>query len=412
MNLRLNSLNKFLFILSLSLPSYLMATTGTIQANERSTRQNNHLIQQHQQEITSLTSEINLHKAKVANSEKAEDDLRRQLDHLQGQIALAKQNHNRLQQLIAVHQGQIKIKGVKLDGLQRANYLLQEKTEKRLRSYYQMGEIGFFNVVFSANSLPELLTFNQYYQFLLQHDHKVLAEYQTNINDLRQSRDEMETELSKINSAFNAAAEQEFFLKQADREKQNLLTRIQTEKSLSQLAINEMTAAKKKLRAALENLQLRNPVPLLSSSVVGQGSQEKFAHQKGFLPFPVHGQISNTFNQQHNILSPEPASQGIAISSTPGSPIKAVHAGQVIYADFLQNYGNLIIIDHGDNYLTLTGGLGQSLVRTGIQINAGEIIARSSLHQGKLKKEIIFQIRHHRRPQNPMNWLDQTIINK
>ena len=97
--------------------------------------------------------------------------------------------------------------------------------------------------------------------------------------------------------------------------------------------------------------------------------------------------------------------KGIEISAKQGKEIKAIYGGKVLYADWFKGYGNIVIIDHGDSYYSLSAHLSKILKRTGDRVEAGEVIALAG-DTGSLKGPCLyFELRHHGKPLNPLHWL-------
>jgi septal ring factor EnvC (AmiA/AmiB activator) len=97
--------------------------------------------------------------------------------------------------------------------------------------------------------------------------------------------------------------------------------------------------------------------------------------------------------------------RGILINASAGAPVKAVASGAVVFANWVKGYGNLIIVDHGNDYLSVYG-YNQSLSRhVGDSVKAGEVIARAGSTGGQVEPALYFEIRQGTRPVDPMQWL-------
>jgi septal ring factor EnvC (AmiA/AmiB activator) len=97
--------------------------------------------------------------------------------------------------------------------------------------------------------------------------------------------------------------------------------------------------------------------------------------------------------------------QGIVIDSPTGNDVKATAAGRVVFADWLRGFGLLIIIDHGEQYMTLYGNNDALLKQAGETVQPGEIIAQSGEQGIRGLSGLYFEIRHRGNPTNPMKWL-------
>lgn len=124
------------------------------------------------------------------------------------------------------------------------------------------------------------------------------------------------------------------------------------------------------------------------------------AQKQGRLPRPVNGTISGKFGEQR----PNGGTWKGLFFSTPSSAVRSIANGQVVYAAFLQGYGNTVILDHGEGYLSIYTGLASINVSAGKTINAGQNIGIS----GKLPdglSGLYFEIRYHNQAMNPLSWI-------
>ena len=97
--------------------------------------------------------------------------------------------------------------------------------------------------------------------------------------------------------------------------------------------------------------------------------------------------------------------RGFLISASAGAPVKAVASGQVVFANWVRGFGNLIIVDHGNNYLTVYG-YNQSLSRSvGDSVRAGQTIARAGSTGGQVEPALYFEVRNGSKPEDPLRWL-------
>lgn len=128
-----------------------------------------------------------------------------------------------------------------------------------------------------------------------------------------------------------------------------------------------------------------------------------FAALRGRLHLPVRGTIADRFGSQRG----ERATtwKGIFIRASEGSDVHAVADGTVVYADWLRGFGNLIIVDHGDDFLSVYGN-NQSLLReAGVDIKAGEAIATVGASGGNEESGLYFELRHQGQPFDPLRWI-------
>lgn len=128
-----------------------------------------------------------------------------------------------------------------------------------------------------------------------------------------------------------------------------------------------------------------------------------FAGLRGRLPQPVTGEVSNRFGSSR--AEGAGTWKGIFVRARSGEEVRTVANGQVVFADWLRGFGNLIIVDHGGGYMSLYGHNEALLRQVGAQIKAGETIARAGNSGGNQETGLYFEIRHRGAPLDPAQWV-------
>ncbi len=131
---------------------------------------------------------------------------------------------------------------------------------------------------------------------------------------------------------------------------------------------------------------------------------KSFETMRGKLHWPIiKGRIIQYFNQI--LLHSELHSTGILIDSPVGKKVHAVFPGKVVFADWLRGFGLLVILQHGQNYMSLYGRNQSLYVKTGQIVQAGQVIATTGNSGGFKKTALYFEIRHNENAVNPQTWL-------
>ncbi len=126
-----------------------------------------------------------------------------------------------------------------------------------------------------------------------------------------------------------------------------------------------------------------------------------FAARKGALLQPIDGKIVTTFGRRYDPkASLYTFHKGVDIQAGAGNPVHAIFPGKVVYAGKIGGYGQLLILDHGDQYYSLVGQLGESLKAEGDEVKEGESIGRSALDG----TPVYFEIRQRHVAVNPVPW--------
>lgn len=132
------------------------------------------------------------------------------------------------------------------------------------------------------------------------------------------------------------------------------------------------------------------------------GPSGNFASLKGRLRLPIAGELVGRFG------SPRPESgfsaKGVFIRARAGQEVRAIAAGRVVFAEWLRGFGNLVIVDHGDGYMSLYGNNDALTRRPGDDVRAGDALAAVGASAGQEDSGLYFELRHRGRPIDPLPW--------
>ncbi|VFR77551.1 Cell wall endopeptidase, family M23/M37 [plant metagenome] len=129
-----------------------------------------------------------------------------------------------------------------------------------------------------------------------------------------------------------------------------------------------------------------------------------FKGLKSGLTPPVPGQVMARFGSSR----PEGGVwRGVLLKAAEGAPVKAVAAGTVVYADWLRGFGNLLIVDHGEQYLTVYAYNQSLLRRVGDVVRAGEAVAAAGSTGGQVDSGLYFEVRHRGAPVDPYQFISR-----
>ena len=266
----------------------------------------------------------------------------------------------------------------------------------------------------SQARLEQLATFNETLRQLANVEQDI-ANQQNQLNEqksaldgrreqLAEARKERQLALAKLNKDLSARDQK---LKARQQEQAQLGTVLKTiEATLARQA--REAAEARKLELAAEQARLKGDKaspgadgPLVSSSGATYGGN--FASARGKLPWPVNGRLAARFGSARG-GDERTKWDGVLISAGAGSQVHAVHGGRVVFADWLRGAGLLVILDHGNGYLSLYGH-NQSLLKDAGQIvKAGEAIATVGTSGGQNTPALYFAIRQQGRPSDPAQW--------
>lgn len=369
-------------------------------------------IKEHKIMIRRLQEGLVEQKIKVLGSKKQERNLLADLEEIdlrlldqQQTLAEANKRHEQQNRLLLTKQQDIKQLTASKDENKR-------HIQARLNAYYQMGTVGLMNVIFSTTTLPELLSFQDHFQSLLQHDRQSINTYLTEIKELTAAMDELVEEEKQLEETKRKLQDEEVHLAATQQEKLHLLGRVNTEKSLYQQAAVELEKAAGELSRTLNDLSKRPAAEKVASAEAGPSpAGQGFAGQQGRLPPPVTGIVVKLFGKSSLAASGVNSFvDGIALTAGEGTPIKAVFDGKVIHSGYLRGYGNMLIIDHGQQYYTLVARAAKFFKDEGTKVTGGETIGVMGKNTALLGEGLYFELRQGSKPLDPLQWLDKSLL--
>lgn len=326
-------------------------------------------------------SELNISR-ELALINKTLDQINRQISAQKMSLKTVRGDINQRQKLVADSKKSVKKIGSQLN--------------KRLVALYKEGETGPLKILFSADSPTEMAQQYHYLSKVLQYDKELLTEYREAIHEQQEQLLELKS-LSQQQSKLLEKAKQQRQVAGKGRQLQaRLLKQARTEKKKLTQELTQLKKNAARLKSLISKLE-KSPIST-TGSVAGN-----FAVGRGKLGWPVSGQVVIGFGQQKDAkLGTYYESNGIEIAVPPGSPIRAVAAGKIVFADYFKGYGNLFILSHPGGYHTLYAQADRMHKKLGDQISAGDLLGYSGLGG---RDSIYFEIRSNGSPVNPLTWL-------
>ncbi|MBB5346720.1 peptidoglycan DD-metalloendopeptidase family protein [Desulfoprunum benzoelyticum] len=325
-----------------------------------------------------------------------EKTLLQELEELDHRLAEQVARLETLEGKLSAQQALITVQELEMAAVRAEKDKVQRHLARRISAYYKMGNIGLLNAIFSAQTLPELLRFQDAFHTLIQYDQNVVVSYRKSIANLERVTRSLVLEKNILSDFIAQTVTEKENIDATKEKKEQLLQHIRTQSKLHRQAITEMEQAATDLTASLLALKKKK-----------EAGEQGFRRRKGALPPPVPGTVITGFNQMTtNALGIKKKSEGIAIESPSGTPVKAIFPGTVIHAGYLRGYGNTIIVHHGFQYYSICSRVEKILAAKGDEVNAGTVIGELGETATLIDKGMYFEIRHRSDSLDPMLWLD------
>ena len=338
---------------------------------------------------------------KEINAEISRDNKRK--SKLQEQLRQAEVELGELQRDITANQRAVAASEAELDGLQAQREELEEARNAQqarialeLKTAWQMGQQGQVKVLLNQEDPHTVARAMAYYQYFFRARNDLVGQYRETLEDLRVLEERIAGTLDQL-----AAQQAELEQQQA----QLVTAQAAREATLASLSTSIESKAEKLKQLEQDRKELEKLLEAIARAVADLEVPEHyqpFKAARGKMPWPLAAKRVNNFGRPRN--EGKMRWQGVTIPAREGSKVNAIHHGRVVYADWLRGSGLLLIIDHGDGYMSLYAH-NQSLLReVGEWVKAGTPVSTVGNSGGQEQAALYFEIRHQGKPVNPASW--------
>jgi septal ring factor EnvC (AmiA/AmiB activator) len=306
----------------------------------------------------------------------------------------------------------------KLDQLQKKldltkNKILVQQTHlgKLLYQQYISGQHEYFRLLLNQQNPSQVEREMYYYGYLSRARAKSINTLRINLEKLRAIVHESNEKTTEITSIKTKQTKQKKLLEQEEISYRKLLTSISKEVDLGRRKISTLKHDEKRLSLLVEKIGKRklrshkDRSTILTSNSLPDTlvDRKEFSSLKGLLSLPIRGEIVNRFGGPRS--NGGVTWRGLFIRSTIGMNVKAIAYGQVVFADWLRGFGNILIVDHGDGYMSLYGNNQILAKKVGDTIQSGDTIATVGNSGGNPDSGLYFELRHKGKPFDPLKWV-------
>jgi septal ring factor EnvC (AmiA/AmiB activator) len=267
---------------------------------------------------------------------------------------------------------------------------------QQLRVAYINGNDEWLRVVLSQQDVTTLGRRMVYYSYLSRQRSLSITNLRALLQALELTRREIEQEARELLALESQLADQLDKIADTRSERARLVARIDVEIETKDTEITRLNSQAEELSALVA--ALARVVPAMPDV-----DAEPFAGQTAQLSWPADGPVLKRFGQSR--ADGRLNWQGVLLGATAGSDVRSVYHGRVIFSDWLDGMGLLMIIEHGDGYLSLYGHNQDLLKDVGEWVEPGEMIAHVGDSGGKVNAGLYFEIRKNGTPVDPGQWV-------
>lgn len=351
-------------------------------------------VQSKRKELSHVQKELESTRQEIEEYKRLEQSLGRELERLEGRNAEARKRMAQLQRGIRLAQEKrAQLKG-RLGALGQASGFWRETLESELRRLAQA----------QASRNESFASLDLWGEFFRREAILEKARMLSGLQGLgrRTAQAELETRRRAeelLGKSQQAQAEAESRQREY-QQKQAAIAEAQEKRTAAQQRAQELEESAKALTRLIRMLGRQKGYHKAASAGLER--------PKNSLPWPADGSVSRPFGRQLNPeLNTWVIHQGILLETKPGAPVSAVEDGRVIFSGPFRSYGQVLILDHGSNFFSIYGELGEILKSKGAEVRAGDAIATAGHASPARGGSLYLELRRGAEALDPMAWLQK-----
>ena len=273
----------------------------------------------------------------------------------------------------------------------------QQLLAQQIASSYQLGEQPLLKMVLDQQNPEHMQRMLIYYKYFNQQRIDTIKQWKDTIAKLDDNVVAIQQHNLQLKVLQQKQASEQKQYRQSLKQRQVVINRLNRKITNKQQRLKRLQQNKHRLEKTIQQVQ--------QPSTARYQSAINFSKQRGQLHWPTLGKIIQSYGS--HIDGSELTLDGVVIKASSGQDVRAIADGQVIFAKWLAGYGLLMIINHGNGYMTLYGRNENLLKHAGDKVHAGEVIATVGQTGGYNESGLYFALRHNAKPLNPGKWCQQ-----
>jgi septal ring factor EnvC (AmiA/AmiB activator) len=368
-------------------------------------------LQAEQRRLQETQRQLKHEREKVADARRRETSVLAELEETERRLADKQREVGRLDRQVRRVQGEILALRGDIGRLQGHRTGQELALAQRLRVMYKVHAQGAaLPILLTGEDPVERLILLRGLANLAALDARVIQEYRVTSDRLADRKEREEARQAEL-ATLRAEASRE--QAEADREavkRRTLLVKVRDERAYHERMVGELSEAARRLEAFIRELaaKQRRLAKAPPGGMPGDLPRSGFGALRGTLPWPTDGRLVSAFGPQvHPRFGTRTFRNGVDIQAAQGMEVAAVYGGHVVYTGWFKGYGNLIILDHSNDYYTLYAHVADIHVKEGDDVRQGQRIG-SVGDTGSLDgPRLYFEVRYQGRPLDPAEWLRQ-----
>jgi septal ring factor EnvC (AmiA/AmiB activator) len=357
-------------------------------------------------ELKVLKGQIDKLKREIESAEGNKADVLDELKQSEQSISQINRNIYELAQELQEANAELGASRREADALRERIETQRAQLARLLVQQYENGAEDGLRLLLNKQDPNALARDIEYYGYIARARSKLIGDLKLNLAEAevveRETREKSE-ELARIQG--KQKSERQALQKEAAN-RRGTLVRLDKQIAARRQQVQRLQQDEKRLTRLIERLaraMAAKPKPGRPQNAGAAADSGEFARLKGHLKLPVNGDISNRFG------APRAETgipwKGVFIRAADGSQVKALAGGRVVFADWLRGFGNLLIIDHDDGYMSLYGYNESLYKQVGETVRAGDVVSAAGNSGGNAESGLYFEVRFQGKPVDPLQWV-------
>ncbi len=306
----------------------------------------------------------------------------------------------------ALNKGEDKLSSLSIQQrkLQADKVAQQDKISQQVRAAFELGKQPYLKVVLNQQDPNKLSRMVNYYDYFNQARLAEISQYETTLEQLKNIGEAINQQNAQLKSNRLQLQQERDGLLAVQSENKQVLAALVREIAETGTLLDKRLADREQLE------QLMTSIAAGITNLSAPADARPFAEMKGNLLLPVAGKISQKFGNRRS--DGKLRWNGVFIAADEGEPVHAVHYGRVVFSDWLRGFGLLIIVSHGEGFMSLYGHNQVLYRQAGDWVSAGDMIANVGNTGGQQEYGLYFEIRSAGKPSDPQLWCSARPANK
>ena len=350
----------------------------------------------YQEELQQVQEKIDSIRVEIQETQVLHDTVQTELRETERQISRI---HKSLKNILI----KLQAKKRELNKLKQRRKNLRKNLQKhmsvlkrQIRTAYMIGRQDYMKLILNQQDPAAVSRIMTYYEYMNRARLDRIETVNKTINELKQIEKKIARESKKLEKLKHQQLAKKKELQEVINSRSKVMADLNGQLKNKERVLVSLVQDQRRLQSLVDDLDEAIPDILTDA-----GDRRTFKESRGEMLWPTKGTVRKLYGQTRESRLKW---NGIIIKANAGKDVRAVSHGRIAYADWLKGYGWLVIIDHGEGYMSLYGYNQAILKETGEWVDVGDVIASVGNSGGQTEFGVYFEIRVNGKPSNPSKW--------